>query len=291
MFKQELKEKYPFLTEYFENVFSNKEQKCPHSILFYGQDISAQYEISTEIARLLNCSDFKDENCKCLNCHWVRDKNHPAVLTYSKFDNKSSDDESKTVISIAQTRAIKNSLLNTSDYHRIFIFCDAENKDDKWVPLGLNKNNFKEETANSILKIIEEPPENTTFFFLARDKNDLLETIISRSQCFFVPSFKQEERDFSLVEEAFADYPNIEKKDFLKISQKLVSLSKENGEDKILNEVQNFLVAALKSNLDNILLKNKILNDLKLVKLSEEMIVNHINPQSAFEDLILKMSS
>lgn len=290
MFAKDLKEKYPFLTEYFELGLKNPLRAISHNILFYGNDISIQYELATEIARILNCKEGKDENCHCLNCNWIREKQHPAVLTVSRIDNKPSDDESKTVISIAQARMIKNSLLNTSDYHRVFIFCDAKMNNETWIPLGLNETNFQEETANSLLKIIEEPPENTTFFFLTRDKNDLIQTIISRSQSFFVPSFKIEDKDYSIIEEVFADYPQIERKDSLDLAQNLFLLSKEHSSEKILNGIQNFLSALLKSNLENTILKNKIISDIKTVQIAKEQMEKHINPQLAFENMCLDLT-
>lgn len=299
MFVQDLKEKYPFLTEYFEallqksignDVNNSGKGQYPHTILFYGNDIFSQYALATELARLLNCHELKNENCHCLDCNWIRNKQHPAVLTISKIDNKPSDDESKTVISVKQSQMIKNLLLNTSDYHRVFIFCDAKMEGEKWVPLGLNETNFQEETANSLLKIIEEPPENTTFFFLTRDKNDLLETIISRSQSFFVPSYEKEDKDYSEIEELFVNYPELERKHFLDLAQNLLILSKEQGCEKTLNKIQNFMLALLKLNLENNALKNKILSDIKFVEIAKQQVNNHIMPQLAIEDMCLNFT-
>lgn len=290
MFTQNLKEKYQFLTEYFEQGLKNPSRNIAHCILFYGQDISAQYEFATEISRLLNCKEFKNEACKCLNCNWIKEGKHPAVLTISKLDNKPSDDDSKTVISVKQIQMIKNSLMNTSDYYRAFIFCDAKIEDEKWAPQGLNETNFQAETANSLLKIIEEPPENTIFFFLTRDKNDLLETIISRSQSFFIPSFNVENKDYSIIEKTLSDYLPLEKQNSLDLAQNLFILSKEHGGEKILTQIQNYLLALLKSNIENPSAKIKILSDIKKVEDAKKMINSHINPQLAIEDMCLNLA-
>ncbi len=290
MFEQNLKAKYPFLIEYFEECIKNPAQNTSHSILFYGQDIQAQYELATEIARLLNCHEFKNEDCRCVNCNWTRSKQHPAIMTVSKIDSKPSDDESKTVISVKQSQMVKNSLVNTSDYHRVFIFCDAEMQGETWTPKGLNKTNFQEETANSLLKVIEEPPENTTFFFLTRDKDDLIETIISRSQSFFVPSFEKSNENFSCVEEFFADYPELERQTCLDLAQKLTNLAKEHSSEKILNEIQNYLLSLMKSNLGNKILQNKIISDIKSAEIAKQQIENHIPPQLAFEGMLLDLT-
>ncbi len=290
MFRQDLKEKYQFLTEYFERGLQNENRALAHSILLYGQDIESQYELAQEIARLLNCKEFRNESCQCLNCKWIRQKEHPAVLTISKLDNKPTDDESKTVISVKQSQMVKNSLMSTSEYHRVFIFCDAKLEGNKWIPMGLNETNFQEKVANSLLKIIEEPPENTTFFFLTRDKKDLLETIISRSQSFFVPTLNATLRDFNHIEDLFENYPQIERQESLDLAQKLFTLSKEIGSDTVLNELQNYLGEMAKSNVANKNLTMKLITDIKLIETAQKQIENHVNPQLAFEDLLLNIT-
>lgn len=288
MFKSDLKNKYSFLTEYFSQGV--KGEKLAHSLLFYGNDVSAQYDFALEIARLLNCKEDKTSDCSCLNCNWVRNTQHPAVLTVSKIDNKPPDDETKTVISIAQARMVKKLLMNTSDYHRVFIFCDAQIKDDVWEPMGLNKLNFQEETANSLLKIIEEPPENTTFFFLTRDKNDLIETIVSRSQAFFIPSYMQDNKEYSLIEDVFEDYPNIERQASFDIAQKLFELSKEHGADVILEQIQNFFTSCMNSNSSNSFFVSNVLRQLKIVEEAKKQIAIKINPQLVFEQMCLELT-
>ena len=100
----EINEKYPFLMKYFNNGINSTGKNIAHCILFYGSDIQAQYDLTLEIARMLNCTGDHTPDCQCLNCKWIRENNHPAVLTISKVDNKPSDDNSKTVISIDQAR-------------------------------------------------------------------------------------------------------------------------------------------------------------------------------------------
>ena len=98
-----LSDKYQFLTNYFTQALTTSNRALPQSILFYGNDFEAQYTLSKEIARLLNCQNDKSDNCECLNCKWIRENAHPAILTISRIDNKPDDDDSKTVISIKQS--------------------------------------------------------------------------------------------------------------------------------------------------------------------------------------------
>ncbi|MEI3254944.1 MAG: hypothetical protein V8R83_06520 [Candidatus Gastranaerophilaceae bacterium] len=218
MFHPILKRKFEYVTNYFETAIKNEKRSFAQSIVLYGQDIAAQYYLAMEIARQLNCMKDADPACDCLNCSWIRNNQHPAVLTVSKNDNKPSDDTSSKVISIKQTLMINNSLINSSDYYRVFIFCDSEigemNEFEKkhiqdfgglnfkfpqenWIPKPLNRDVLIEASANSLLKSIEEPPERTLFLFLTEDKEDIIETIISRSQSFYVPSFNAQSYDTS----------------------------------------------------------------------------------------------
>ena len=204
----QLSDKYEFLTKYFNEAKNTDNYSVFQALLFYGSDLESQYKMALYVAKMLNCERNFDENCNCQNCRWIDSHEHPAVITVSKVDYKPEDDTSKTVISLKQAQMIKNSLTNSSDYHRVFIFCDKGNNDEI---LGLNQMNFQEETANALLKTIEEPPKNTTFIFLTRDKNDVLQTIQSRCMAFFVPSFEIEGYDYSLVEDVFADYFEFER--------------------------------------------------------------------------------
>lgn len=277
-----LEEKYPFLMKYFKNGVNHPTRNIAHCILFYGTDLQAQYDLALEVARLLNCKEDKSADCSCLNCNWIRQNQHPAVLTISKVDNKPSNDESKTVISIEQARMIKNDLLTTSDYHRVLIFCD---KDKDGNILGLNETNFQEPTANALLKTFEEPPSNTTFFFLTKDKTDMLSTIISRAQCFFVPSKEEASRDFSLVQSVMDGYLELNRNEVLDLYEKMFELTKENDSAEVLNQIQNYMAALLKNALDNPLLKIKLIKDINAVEHAKEELRLNMNIQTILETL------
>ena len=277
-----LKEEYPFLMKYFNSGIKAGQKNIAHCILFYGSDIQAQYDLALEIARMLNCTGDHTESCQCLNCKWIRENNHPAVLTISKVDNKPSDDTSKTVISIDQARMIKNDLLVTSDYHRVLIFCD---KDKEGNLQGLNQ----QDAANALLKTFEEPPSNTTFFFLTKDKSDVITTVVSRAQCFYVPSMKDEDRDYSLVKDAMDGYLELERNEVLDFNDKILDIAKMVDPLEVFTQMQNYLEALLKSNLDNMALKVKLISDIKAVETAKKEYRLNINIQTIIETLSFKL--
>lgn len=277
-----LSDKYPFLTNYFTQALTVTNRALPQSILFYGSDFEAQFTLATEIARLLNCKGDKSDECDCLNCKWIREGSHPAVRVISRVDNKPDDDESKTVISIKQSQMIKESLMSASEFHRVFIFCD---RDDEGNISGLNQQNFQAETANSLLKVIEEPQSGVTFIFLTRYIDDLLSTIISRSQCFFVPSKTRKNLDFSIIESVFTDYLNFNRKDVFDISQNLQELTKEHSVLEVLDAMQNYVFALLKSNpKENVFIKH-----LEILEEAKRQANLGMRPVNIFDDLCLKL--
>ncbi len=281
-----LKEEYPFLMKYFNSGIKAGQKNIAHCILFYGSDIQAQYDLALEVARMLNCTGDRTESCQCLNCKWIRENNHPAVLTISKVDNKPTDDTSKTVISIDQARMIKNDLLVTSDYHRVLIFCD---KDKEGNLQGLNQQNFQSDAANALLKTFEEPPSNTTFFFLTKDKSDVITTVVSRAQCFYVPSMKDEDRDYSLVKDAMDGYLELERNEVLDFNDKILDIAKMVDPLEVFTQMQNYLEALLKSNLDNMALKVKLISDIKAVETAKKEYRLNINIQTIIETLSFKL--
>lgn len=277
-----LSDKYPFLTNYFENSINNPNLRLSHSLLLYGNDLESQYILAKEIARLLNCTGDKSDNCQCLNCQWIREETHPAVLTISRKDNKPSDDNSTTVISVKQSEMIRNSLLTTSEFHRVFIFCD---KDDDGNIKGLNRFNLQDAAANSLLKVIEEPSEKVTFIFLTQDKNDLISTIISRSQCFFVPTKIRQEYNYELIEGVMNNYWEIKRADAFNVSEQLSKLSDEATPQKVLEQLQNYILTILKQNQKNTF----FIDDMKSIEQAKKEIALGMKKDVVFDELCLKI--
>ncbi len=308
MFHPILKRKFEYFTNYFETALKNTKRSIAQSIVLYGQDSLAQYYIALDIARQLNCQENATYDCKCINCNWIKNNQHPAVLTITKNDNKPSDDTSSKVISIKQTLMINNSLINSSEYYRVFIFCDSEIGEysefekshlnefsqlnfkfpqENWLPRPLNREVLIEASANSLLKSIEEPPERTLFIFLTKDKEDIIETIISRSQCFYIPSFNNIKYDTDFVSEILADYPSLNKADIISIVSKLLTITEEKGYNYkyVLDCLEYYFAQILKRNPQNKILMQKIKKDIQKIQHAKKETGAYIKPQLIFEDL------
>ena len=277
-----LSDKYPFLTEYFTALLNSPDKPLPQSLLFYGSDFESQYSLALEIARLLNCRENKEDSCECLNCKWIRENTHPAVLTISKTDNKPEDDDSKTVISIKQSAMIKNQLVNASEFHRVYIFCGRD--EDNRIS-GLNALNFQDEAANSLLKIIEEPQQGVTFIFITRFIEDVLPTIASRSQCFFVPARAEVDFDYSEILGVFENYWEFERRKVFDVSQQLTDLAGTISATKVLEKIQNYMLYLLKANPKNL----RFLHDIEIAEECKKMLRQGLKAANVFDDFCLNV--
>ena len=295
-YNNEISQKYPKLLEYFSGGITDENKNISHCLLFWGPDITSQCELALEVARLLNCSEDKSQNCNCLNCRWVKEQTHPAVKIYTRLDFKeaggSSDDDDSTKgkknINIGQAKAIINELAVTSDYHRVYIFCD---RDEDGNLLPQNQMKFPEATSNALLKTFEEPPKNTTFIFLTKDKSDVISTVVSRAQAFFVSGVLEENMDYSLVEGVLGNYWTIARNDVLDFENNLLKLVVENEPKEILTQIQNYMLATIKSNLENKHLYYRLMEDLGYVEDAKRQIslTPAMNLQTVVENLSFKM--
>lgn len=304
-----LENKYPYLTNFFKTAI--EQNRLFHSIILYGSNNFIQYAMALELARQLNCLEDGREDCNCQNCRWIRENKHPAVMTISKIDNKT--DSSKTVISEEQINMVLDTLVNSSDYHRVFIFCDADIKqlkaseqreyeeflstgfnspqaetdEKKWYPSGINTSCLSAVAANAMLKSIEEPSSNVMFIFLTNNKDDLLQTIVSRSQAFNVPDAKSTNYEVEFFKRYFNSYPKFNKDTALDFAQTLINYQNDNNlEPKyILDCIQYYLAQLARSNSSNSVLMAVIYKDLEKVEKAKKMIDSYIKEQTVYEDL------
>jgi len=121
-----------------------------------------------------------------------------------------------------------------------------------WMPEYLGKE------GNKLLKLIEEPPGDTLFIFVAEDEDAILPTILSRTQLVKIPGLSNEEIRTALIN----DY-NV---DSVKASQ-IAGISEGNFREalQLLQNPEEDLQAQVREWL-NVILKNNVTAQLKWVE-------------------------
>ncbi|WP_251367653.1 DNA polymerase III subunit delta' [Polynucleobacter sp. AP-Titi-500A-B4] len=179
-------------------------QKFPNAILLHGQSGIGKFAFAVELAKALLCESSQgNKPCnQCEACHWFNTGNHPDFIalvpeTHRKLlpqadyeadeapkkgraarddsDGESSEKKEKKNISIEETRSAIESLSIGS--HR------GGNRVILIYPLEM----LRSDSANTLLKSLEEPPANTIFILLADRVDRVLPTIRSRCRLLIAP--------------------------------------------------------------------------------------------------------
>ncbi len=194
--------------------------RVAHAMLMYENEGCGALALALAYVQYLNCSNPHDgDSCgECPSCRQMSKLIHPDVHYVFPVNKgpKTSDDkptsesyikfwrelaianpyfveadlqkaigiEAKNgLIAVAEAKSIigKLSLTAVSDGYKAVIF---------YLPEKMNQ-----ETANRLLKMVEEPPEKTLFIFITHAPEKVLQTIFSRCQSIRVMPLTKEEAE------------------------------------------------------------------------------------------------
>ncbi len=157
----------------------------PHALLLNGTAGIGKHAFSLGLSKALLCNKPTSQFLACgtcPSCIWFAESAHPDFRLIEPEDADSADDApkkkttKKRQISVAQIRQLVDYLSLSShqvNARRVILISPAE---------VLNN-----ASANALLKILEEPPENTLFLLVTSQIQRLLPTIISRCQKIDMP--------------------------------------------------------------------------------------------------------
>ncbi|OCX50545.1 hypothetical protein BEL04_22475 [Mucilaginibacter sp. PPCGB 2223] len=185
-----------------------KDNRVSHAQLFLGPEGSGSLALAVAYAQFLSCEDRKaDDSCGiCSSCRKYEKLVHPDLHFSYPFFAKHKDDNALTFIEEWRDALLKNPYLSLDIWRNSL---DAENKQANiniaechqiikklslkpfespykililWLPEYLDKE------GNALLKIIEEPQPNTLFLLVAQNQDQILNTILSRTQLVKIPA-------------------------------------------------------------------------------------------------------
>ena len=149
--------------------------KLHHAYILIGPLGAGLERFANVFASSLICKNLTDsmQACgKCQDCQWLSTEHQNLRV----IDNESEEGASKN-ISIESIRSIKK-----------FVELSSHSIGGKKVILINNAESLTINAANALLKILEEPPDNSYLILTAQNISSLLPTIISRCLMFKAPA-------------------------------------------------------------------------------------------------------
>jgi DNA polymerase-3 subunit delta' len=194
-------------------INSVNENRVSHAQLFLGPEGSGSLALAVAYAQYLSCEDKQpDDSCGvCSSCRKYQKLMHPDLHFSYPFFAKHKDDTALTYIEQWRDAFTANPYLSLDTWRG---YLEAENKQANiniaechqiikklsfkpfesaykililWLPEYLDKE------GNALLKVIEEPQPNTLFLLVAQNQDQILNTILSRTQLIKVPCLNYEE--------------------------------------------------------------------------------------------------
>jgi DNA polymerase-3 subunit delta' len=166
---------YPWLNEYLERIGELLRQgRMPHALLVTGRPGLGKLTFAHSVAALLICEDRGNGHAacgKCRACHLQAAGNHPDYFHVTLPEDEKTG-KVGTAIRIDQIRELSERLILSRHGagHKVAILEPAD---------ALNIN-----AANSLLKTLEEPADNTVLVLVSAQPGRLPPTVRSRCQQF-----------------------------------------------------------------------------------------------------------
>ena len=180
-------------------------QTLPHAMLFWGPEGTGKLSAAISLSQYLLCTDKQSEgNCGvCRSCvksekiihpdvHFVfpivtSKENYRSTDFYPQWRQAVSENPHLNVSDWLQFIASDNKQLNisTKECLRIIEQLSLKAYEGSYKILIIWMVEYLGKEGNKLLKLIEEPQDNTIIILIAEDRKAILPTIISRCQQFY----------------------------------------------------------------------------------------------------------
>jgi DNA polymerase-3 subunit delta' len=191
--------------------------RFPQAVILTGPTGSGKYTLALMLARVLNClspetTDGMPDFCgKCANCTRIaqaEDLDARCAEAVEVRENLRETDRKETRLFIQTHPDVlvippdpPQMMIKVDQVRRVIetiYFRPAEAKEKLYI---FTDSAFMKEAANSLLKILEEPPEFATIVLLAENPSELLPTIRSRSMIVSLAALSTEEIEQYLAQQ------------------------------------------------------------------------------------------
>jgi DNA polymerase-3 subunit delta' len=178
---------YPWFKDAW--IAIHKNEKLPHALIFKGKEGIGKYDFAITFAKSYLCQNALSNHlpCEaCSSCKWFPDS-HPDFKHIAPIE--SDDDESSKRKTVRKKNIAIHQIRELSEYLEL----SAHQEKGRRIVLIEPADSLNQAASNALLKILEEPPENTLFILVTSQTQKLIATIRSRCQLLELrgPSFDE----------------------------------------------------------------------------------------------------
>ncbi|MFD2161464.1 ATP-binding protein [Paradesertivirga mongoliensis] len=196
------------------------ENRVSHAQLFLSPEGSGGLPLALAYAQFISCQNrLPDDSCgECSSCRKYKKLIHPDLHFSYPFFAKHKDDTSLSFIEEWREAFLSNPYLsldewrsqveaenkqaniNIAECHQIIKKLSMKQFEAEYKVLIMWLPEYLDKAGNTLLKLIEEPPHKTLFLLVAQNQDQILNTILSRTQLVKVQRLSDKDITEYLVE-------------------------------------------------------------------------------------------
>ena len=169
-----------------------RNNRLASAYLFCGPEGVGKRMVANTLAKTINCQEASTDSCdKCASCLKIEKNQHPDFHYIGGLNNE--DSAGGSAIKIEEVRQLQKEI-NLKPYEarkKVFIIDQAHH--------------LTQEAANALLKVLEEPPQNSLIILITSQPEKLFKTIISRCQLIKFACLKREVLQQALIKDYSLD--------------------------------------------------------------------------------------
>ncbi len=196
-----------------------RENRVSHAQLFLGPEGSGSLALAFAYAQYICClKPSEEDSCgECSSCRKYKKLIHPDLHFSYPFFAQRKEDTALTYIQEWRSAFLNNPYLsldewrghvladnkqaniNIEECHQIIQKLSLKPFEAEYKVLILWLPEYLSKEGNTLLKIIEEPPQKTLFLLVAQNQDQILNTILSRTQLVKIKKFDDKDVEQYLV--------------------------------------------------------------------------------------------
>lgn len=166
-----------------EQLLGQGLDRLPHAMLLVGPAGVGKTAFAQQLAALLLCESITSERTACAACHacrWLDAGNHPDFRRVAP-DGDDGSEETASEKAGEKTKKRSQSIIRIDQIRELesFVFVGSHRNGNR-VVLLTDAEAMNASAANSLLKILEEPPSSVYFILVSSRTKSLLPTLRSR---------------------------------------------------------------------------------------------------------------